>query len=162
MVQEITSKQPLFLNSILFNHSLLMFGWCFTAQCTTQCFPLYQFFILGKHETVLQSQKKQKKTTQNIKVKENQMRKQCFGGLKLGGLARCQVLCDGGSQLHHVCLEKLRHSTTLNETLLVLDPVHPDTPSFPTASSATDSRTFVKSQPRRRKCPHAEKYSASW
>lgn len=40
----------------------------------------------------------------------------------------------------------LPHSTApLNHRLLVLEPLHPDTPSLPAAGSATDGPTFVKS-----------------
>lgn len=57
-------------------------------------------------------------------------------GLRLGGLQRC----DGGKKKNLPSAQL----AFLNQRLLVLERLHPDTPSLSAAGSATDSTTFVK------------------
>lgn len=124
---------------------LIILCWCLAGvlqlSVPHNVFPFINFFILGKHKTVLQSKKKTKHKI--LKRKRIRWENSVLGVWRWVGWPGVKC-CVTEAVSFTMCVWK-NHSTTLTETLLVLDPVHPDTPSFPTASSATDSRTFVKS-----------------
>lgn len=72
------------------------------------------------------------------------------------------VSCDAGGRPPHVCLALVCRGLNVNQTSLVLDPVHPDTPPCPSAGPASNWGTFVERWGRRREyAPDVEEESVS-